>query len=528
MSDTPQFERSMQAAITAARLGKLGDARDILERVAQSSPVNDGFFALYLDVLEGQRDWQALEGAARSWQQHQPNQPRVFDAQAKAAWESGRLHEALGLYRKVMALTGTDATRLASFARLCLNALEFDAAEKALGESEALDANNAHMLSAKAGLLTFRGRFDEAETYCRRALASDPADVSAYRLLTQIKRGHLALEERQSLAALSQRSDLRLEHRITAAFTLGDALDAEGAIDRAFAAYQLAQSLALERGSAEALQYKPDLTARDVDYLIELFGSVPPAQPNTNFPRPIFIVGMPRSGTTLVENVLAAHSRVLACGERMVMRQIKREYLWLAGQSRDASAEIRANFVRAYFDQLPQLAGADHITDKNPWNFDAVGLILALLPHAHIVHVRRNPVETGLSIYRHEFPKFQAFTQRLEHVGHYYGQYARLMAHWERLAGARLTTIQYEDFVADFDTAAPALVRACGLEWEEACRSFQSNERVIATLSAVQAREPVFDRSGRAERYAGHLGPLIEALTKAGVDLTSGALRTGA
>lgn len=526
MSDTPQFDRSMQAAITAAQLGKLGDAREILERVAQSSPVNDGFFALYLDVLEGQRDWRALDGVARAWQQHQPNEPRVFDAQARAAWETGRLQAALGFYRQAMSLGGRNVTRLADYAHLCLGAVQVDDAEAALREAETLDADNVRVLAAKAGLLAFRGDFDEAERYCRRVLAIDPADVAAFRLLAQIKRGHLTAEERQSLASLSQRPDLRAEHRIAAAFTLGDALDAEDEIAPAFAAYGLAQRLSLERGRAESLQYRPEATARDVDHLISLFGAVPPAQSNPKLPRPIFIVGMAYSGTALIESVLAAHSRVLACGERMTMRQIKHEYLRLASQSREASADVRANFVRAYFDQLAQREGADHITDQNPWNFDAIGLILSLLPHAHIVHVRRNPIETCLSIYRHEFPKFQAFTQRLDHIGHFYGQYARLMAHWERLAANRLTTVQYEDFVTDFDGAAPALVRACGLEWEESCRNYRSNARPVAGLSALLARESETDRPDRAHRYAAHLDPLIDALTAAGVNLTSGALLT--
>jgi tetratricopeptide (TPR) repeat protein len=511
-------------------MGKLGDARAILERVAQSSPVNDGFFELYLDVLEAQRDWRAVDGAARAWQQLQPTRPRAWEAQAKAAWESGMLHEALDLYRKAMSLTGPDAGRLATFARLCLNALEFDQASRALDEAEAIDPQNVHMLSAKAGLLAFRGRFDEAEAYCRRSLARDPSDVSAYRLLAQLKGGRLSPEERLTLGKLSQQTDLRVEHRISAAFALGDCLDTEGDVDRAFAAYELAQRLAADRGRAESLLYQPETTARDVDHLISLFPSLPAvpsgATTGAKTPRPLFIVGMPRSGTTLVESVLGAHSRVLACGERMILRQIKREYLWYAAQPRGVTAEIQANFVRAYFDQLPDLGGADHITDKNPWNFDAVPLILALFPNAHVIHVRRNPVETGLSIYRHEFPKFQAFTQRLEHIGHFYGQYARLMSHWAQLAGDRMTTIQYEDFVADFDRAAPALLKACGLDWEEGCRNFQTNERAIATLSTVQVREPLMDRSGRAQRYERHLKPLVEALESAGVDLRTGTARS--
>jgi len=508
-------------------MGNLAHAREILERVAQTSPVNDGFFHLYIEVLEAQRDWRGLAVAGRVWEKLKPDGARALEAQATAAWESGLLQEAIDLYGRALQLGVRDANRLATFGRLCLNALEFDRAAQALDEAEALDPQNVHMLAAKAGLHAFRGRLDEAEAYCRRSLARDPNDVAAYRLLGQVHGGRLSSEERATLGRLSGRPDLRIENRITAGFALGDSLDAEGDVDGAFAAYEKAQSLAQERGRAESLVYLPEKTARDFDALLAQFASIPAEVPPTDTavarPRPIFIVGMPRSGTTLVEGVLGAHSRVHACGERMLMRQIKREYLWLISQSRPVTNEIQANFVRAYFDRLPEVGGADHVTDKNPWNFDAVGLILSLFPDAHVVHVRRNPVETGLSIYCHELPKFQTFAQRLEHIGHYYGQYARLMRQWERLAGDRMTTIQYEDFAADFDRAAPALVNACGLEWEEGCRDFQRSARVIATLSAMQVRQPVTRRTGRARRYGGHVRPLVEALESAGVDLASGA-----
>jgi tetratricopeptide (TPR) repeat protein len=513
-----------KAALAASCLGRLRDAREMLERVATLTPVNDAFFALYLDVLEAQRDWSALESAGVSWSQMGTTHPRAWDAQAKAAWETGWLHKAIDLYRKAIALSGPDANRLATLARLCLNALEFDQATQALDEAEAIDARNVHMLSAKAGLLTFQGRFQEAEVYCRRALAQDADDVASYRILSQLKRGHFSADERRALSDLSRRQDLRVEHRISAAFTLGDCLDAESDIDGAFAAYELAHGFALERGRAERLIYDPVARRREVDLLVAHFAAAPVPLTGVPGPRPIFIVGMPRSGTTLIESVLGAHSRVFACGERMALRQIMREYLSVAARTPDIAQPLLVDLAESYFRGLPDLRGADHITDKNPWNFDAVGLILKLFPHAQVIHVRRNPIETGLSIFRNELSKFQPFSDRLDHIGHYYGQYARLMTHWQRVAGDRVTTIQYESFVADFDKAAPSLVEACGLAWEEQCRHFQTSQRVIATLSTVQAREPVSDRSGRAQRYARHLGPLAESLTAAGVDLTTGGL----
>jgi hypothetical protein len=177
----------------------------------------------------------------------------------------------------------------------------------------------------------------------------------------------------------------------------------------------------------------------------------------------------------------------------------------------------------AFLRELPDLSGAIAITDKNPWNFDALGLIFELFPQARVVHVRRDPVETGLSIFRNEFPKFAAFTNRLEDIGHYYGEYARLMSHWQNVLRSRFLTIQYEDLLADFAGALPGLLQFCGLEWEEACRKFSTSDRVISTMSAVQVRQPLTGFSGRRGRYTQYLSPLISALRDARVDLQSGA-----
>jgi hypothetical protein len=208
------------------------------------------------------------------------------------------------------------------------------------------------------------------------------------------------------------------------------------------------------------------------------------------------------------------------------MRWIMQEFLALARAS--ASARIPEDawkqWRESYWREAPDPRGAAFITDKNPWNFDAIGLIAELFPEARIIHVRRNPVETGISIFRNEFAKFQPFTNRLEDIGHYYGEYARLMAHWEHVMGDRFTTVQYEDFMGQFDVAGPALLAACGLDWEESCREYWRNSRVISTMSTLQARRPLARPANRADSYAAHLLPLVENLKASAVDLATGAL----
>jgi hypothetical protein len=350
-------------------------------------------------------------------------------------------------------------------------------------------------------------------------------------VLVQISSGRVSDDEYAQLSTqlsrLSENTGLPLQDRIAASFALADCLDARESTEAAFAAYEHANKLSAERAGAEGIRYDPDERRRQIDWLKASFPLAPQEVERHTRPTPIFIVGMPRSGTTLIESILGAHSQVFACGERQEMRSVMQEFASLTS-GRGMSAVPQATRQRwrdAFLRELPDLGGATAVTDKNPWNFDALGLIFDLFPEARVVHVQRDPVETGLSIFRNEFQKFASFTNRLEDIGHYYGQYARLMAHWQAILPNRFMTIQYEDVVADLADSVPKLLQFCGLEWEEQCRNFSATTRMIATMSAVQARRPVSEFKGRSEQYAKHLTPLISALRAAGIDLSSGPSR---
>ncbi|MEQ1864237.1 MAG: sulfotransferase [Micropepsaceae bacterium] len=512
----------------ALSIGRLSDARKILDRAARLSPGNDEIIRTHADVAEALADWASLERIARSWTILRPEESRAWQALSKALWESGHLRQAMEFYRKAIDKGGRDAVSLATYGRLSLMAMEFDESAAALEEAEALAPLEVHVLSAKALLLTMLGRFEEAETYCRRCLAVDAEDVTTFKVLNGLKRGRFSDDEKATLLRLSQKQDLRIEHRISAAFVLADTLDAQDKFDDAFAAYGVANDLGRQQSQRDGVGYDASNREAQIDSLIAWFPSKLPPTQSDAVPCPIFIVGMPRSGTTLVESVFAAHPQVFACGERLAMRQIMSDFFSKARVSGLAGIldESFKTWAKAFGAELPDLKGASHITDKNPWNFDAVGLIVHLFPNAKIIHARRNPVETGLSIFCNEFSKFSSFAHRLEDIGHYYGQYARLMSHWDKTLGSNILTVQYEDFVADFDNAAPTLLAACGLQHDNAGRDLLKTDRPIATLSAVQVRQGLTPQRGRAANYASHVVPLVRALEAAGIDLVTGALHS--
>jgi tetratricopeptide (TPR) repeat protein len=508
-----------------AQTGKADRAMVELGLIIATDPNNSAalsrFFALESDALIARREWQKLYANGVAWTKADPKAAGGWRTLARGAFEEGRQIEATKAFARYLTLIKPTVGDLTAHAALCLQALDMESAQQALDQAEALDPNFPQMLSTRALQLMYLGRFEEAEAYCRRCLQQKPDFVPVYTTLSRLRRGALDDADLQALNELARRSDVFLDFRIPAIFAIAHAHDARGEFDTAFAAYEAAHTLARERDALEKRPYDQAQDTARVQRVVQLSEALPQFTPPPNAPRPIFIVGMPRSGTTLVESVLGAHSRVFACGERPTMRQIQR---WLASLGAPADERTLEAWAKFYYSELPNIGRADHITDKHPRNFEAVGLIARMLPNAIIVNVRRNPLETGLSIFRQEFNKHWQFTHRLVDIADYYRRYAQLVAKWERELPGKFVTIQYEDFVADFANAAPRLVQTCGLDWEPQCLEFQKEAGAIVTFSTVQARSAVASGNGRAQKYEKHLEPLRAALEAAGIDLHTGAL----
>lgn len=520
----PGLSPGLKLARQALSVSRVDEADALARRLADRFPEEAAVRALGCDCLTMRRDWSALESAAIAWTRVDPGQRAAWRALARATFETGRYRDALAAFRQVLALQGANADDLAAYAGLQLHAHEFEGAAATLDRAAGLSPDHPGVLARRATLHMYFGRFDAAIECCRRSIARDPENVPAYSTLGRVSKGRLAPDEMAVLERIAGQANAALDARVSAAFTLADAHDARGDVDAAFANYAYAQSLAIERDRGEGRGYDPEASAARFEQLARLPAfDASKAQHSPAGPRPIFIVGMPRSGTTLVESILAAHSRVHACGERPAMRQILRAALEFVAGDRAPDEKTLRDWAAASLGELPELRGADHFTDKHPLNFEAIGLIARLFPDAAIVHVRRHPVETCLSIFRQEIGKAWTFARRLADIGHYYGQYARLMAHWQQQLPGRIITIQYEDLAGDFSLGARELVESIGLAWEPGCLDFQRAERAIATFSTIEARGPVSVRNSRAGTYSRHLGPMIAALQAAGVDPATGA-----
>jgi hypothetical protein len=230
---------------------------------------------------------------------------------------------------------------------------------------------------------------------------------------------------------------------------------------------------------------------------------------------PVFVLGMPRSGTTLVEQILASHPKVFGAGELNMMTQLTEPHGGVDRLADRLTSDLAKHLGQTYLDHITALGGGkDRVVDKMPANFLMRGLIPLLLPGARIIHIRRNPVDTCLSCYSKHFASEQMFTYDQVELGQFYRAYESLMARWrERLPQDRYIEVVYEDVVGDLEGQARRMIDFIGLAWDEACLSFDKTRRTVRTASVNQVREPIFTTSiGRWKPFAMELKPLLDAL----------------
>ncbi|MFB6261416.1 MAG: sulfotransferase, partial [Thiohalorhabdaceae bacterium] len=302
-------------------------------------------------------------------------------------------------------------------------------------------------------------------------------------------------------------------------FQLGGLLDKIGRYDQAIEAYHKANQLKPRSYNRQAQENH--FRRIKEQYTAEFLESAPRATHGSR--RPVFIVGMPRSGTSLTEQILASHPQVHGAGELEDIGATLKRIPGYLGSERampeamaEATSEGLDRAAQGYLDRLAELAPAEaqRVTDKMPQNFLHLGAMALMFPEAAFIHTRRDPRDTCLSCYFQNFvAQGLTFAYDLSNLGHYYALYEDLMAHWHEVLPVSLYDLQYEELVADPETKVAELLAHCGLEWDDRCMRFFETERDTRTASYDQVRKPIYTASaGRWQRYADHIGPLVEEL----------------
>jgi tetratricopeptide (TPR) repeat protein len=352
---------------------------------------------------------------------------------------------------------------------------------------------------------------------CRR-LAPDSGET--YWSLANLKTYRFDDETITTMESLAASPDLATQSRVNFLFALGKAYEDRGDYQRAWDRYRQGNEARRAEVTYDPVQTEVMndriVAAFTAEFLASMQGVGDPD------PAPIFILGLPRSGSTLLEQVLASHSAVEGTAELPYVGRLATS-LGRHGAPGVRYPEVAPELDPARFAALGaeylalarmhRRTGAPRFIDKMPNNFPNIGLIALMLPNAKIVDARRHPLDACLSCYRQLFAKGQNFTYDLTEIGEYYLQYQRMLDHWHAVLPGRVLTVQYEDVVSDFEPQVRRLLEFCGLPWEDACLRFYESERPVRTPSAEQVRQPIYDRSvGHWWHYERHLGELIDVI----------------
>ena len=475
-------------AETGARLGRLDDAENLLARCLELAPSFTAARHNYASVLYRQnKPVQAIAEADRLLAAD-PANPGVRNLKAAALGRTGEYHQAIELYELVLAGYPDQPKTWMSL---------------------------GHALKTV-------GRQADAVAAYRKSLAQAPGLGEAWWSLANLKTVAFSAGDREAMETQARRADLTDEDRFHLHFALGKAMEDAGDYAASFEHY--AAGNALRR---LGVTYDAEDTTSHVGRSKALFTPgflAERAGAGCAAPDPIFVVGLPRAGSTLIEQILSSHSQVEGTQELPDIITLARR---LGGRSKsaaesaypDALADLSADGLRALGEEYLERAqvhrklGRPFFIDKMPNNFAHLGLIHLILPNAKVIDARRHPLGCCFSGFKQHFARGQTFTYDLTDLGRYYADYVELMAHFDVVLPGRVHRVIYEDMVADPEREVRRLLDRCGLPFEDACLKFYENDRAVRTASSEQVRQPIFtDATDHWRNYEPWLAPLKASL----------------
>ena len=384
--------------------------------------------------------------------------------------------------------------------------------------TEALRRDPAH-ISARvtlARVLQFMGRIGEAEIEYRKVLAANPDSPLAWFGLSTLRTARLTTDDIATIERVYARSDLKRDERVAAGFALSKGLEDQGRYAEAFAVLTAANAT-----KRRQLHWDAGAFAQYIDMIGEAFAQPAPRSADAEQGREvIFVFGLPRSGSTLVEQILAAHPEVAGANEledltAVLKDESKRRKSSFPMWVRDARAEDWDRLGKDYLERTARFRRDRPIfTDKGLSNWGYIGALRAMLPGARLVNCRRDPVENCLACFRQSFAQELGFTYDLAEIASFWRDYDRLMRVWHRRYPGAVHDLVHERLIADSETEIRGLLEYCGLPFDPACLRFHEVERNVRTASAAQVREPLRGDTARADRYGALLDPLRGMLAK--------------
>ncbi|MCZ6643264.1 MAG: sulfotransferase [Gammaproteobacteria bacterium] len=508
-----QVRRLNEQATKLQQAGKLPEAITLFDQAIKIAP---DLATTHFNRANALFAYDDLSGAMKSYRQTIALDPTYIKAHINIGILFTRLNrndDAL-LHLKIAVDEGSMPVAQLHLARALLNGGMAEQALPYFNKHLKLEPADeaAHMDTVTA--LAEQGLQDEALEHVLVVLARSPEHTRAWSWRMRLDADSITPENVRHLETMGRDKKRSALDRRTCHFALGRLFDQRGDYDRAFANFRSGNLL-------KNATYNPRQIEKRTHSLIETVDEkliTKLSRWGSSSTRPIFIIGMPRSGTTLTEQILASHPNVHPGGELDSLRSLsevtaRRFDKYPEGLARWTEQDVRV-YAHNYLDRLTGIsATTDHITDKWPTNFLHLGMIASLFPNARIVHCTRDPLDVCLSCYFQNFQQV-SYSFDLSHLGHFYRNYQKVINHWHDV-NIQTHEFSYEALVENQEDATRALIGYCGLDWHEGCLNFHKTPGVVQTASLQQVREPLYSRSlGRWRNYEKHIDSLMQTIAR--------------
>ncbi|MDH3373931.1 MAG: sulfotransferase [Gammaproteobacteria bacterium] len=519
--DLNPMRKKLALAAEHQKEGRYDEAAELYRDVLRHNPKNVDALRM-LGILEfGQGNTDEAERLFRRAVTVAPDFVNAIIDLGAALKEQSRIEEAIECYRQATKLEPRNVKAHYQLGQTLSPAALSEGAIESFQRVLELRPKHGGALLGLGHVLKTVGRQEEAIESYRKCIAAKPDRGEVYWSLANLKTYQLSDEDIAEMEARVADGGLTDEAHVNFLFALAKAYEDRGDYDRSWDYYVEgnAKRRMLER-------YDPVRLEMRNDAIVEIFDKEF-LDKNTGLGNldhsPIFIIGLPRSGSTLLEQILASHSMVEGTAELPYIRRLEDSLSKNRVDGVNYPHAVRElgephfkSLGQDYLDaaELHRVEGTPRFIDKMPNNFPAVGLIHLILPNAKIIDARRYPLDSCLSNFRQLYGQGQPFTYDLTDIGEYFLEYQRMMDHWHEVLPGRVLTVQYEDVVTDFESQVRRLLEYCELPWEDACLRYHETERPVRTASSEQVRQPVYTKSVHFWRnHEKNLGELIEVLS---------------
>ena len=518
--DLSPIAQALARANELLAAGETAEAEDICDEISKQHPANTDILRVQARIATEDGRHTIAEGLLKRIIQLSPSNYRSYIELGLFLSKRDRYPEAQDAYQSAVT---ADPSVITSHQRLadCLSIIGQSAnALDAYDAALQLDPDYSPALVGRGHMLRILGRWDEAVSAYESAIAILPGIGDAWWGLASLKRYRFSTDQVGQMRTLVDSNDTDVDSKISFHFALARAFENDDDLDNSWQHYEFGNSLKRAR-----VKYDPVRTEVAHDEIIEFFDRdffEHRSPPDSDGPAPIFIVGMPRAGSTLLEQILASHSQVEGAAELPYIGMLSAA---LGGPhvSRkaypDALADMTADQIASlgktylYYSERNRPQKLPRFTDKMPSNFTFVGFIQLILPNAKIVDARRQPLDACIANFRQLYAEGKNHTYDLNECAEYFLEYVRLMAHWDDVLPDRVLRVQYEDVINDVEGQARRLLDYCELPWEDACLKFYETSRPVNTASMEQVRAPIYkDAVGFWKNYEKHLDGVKEIL----------------